>query len=65
VFVYALLVMFGAAVQGAAPLIVLSLPIAVYEMILAVWLIVKGFNSSAIASQTTTTGKLVAEPLVS
>jgi hypothetical protein len=55
VFVYALLVMFGAAVQGAAPLILLALPIAAYEMILAVWLIVKGFNPSAIASQATKT----------
>jgi hypothetical protein len=64
VFVYALLVMFGVAVQGAGPLVVLALPIAVYEMILAVWLIVKGFNSSAIASQATTTSNLVAEPLV-
>ncbi len=64
VFAYALLVLLGAAVQGAAPLVVLALPIAVYEMILAVWLIVKGFNSSAIASQATTTSKLVAEPLV-
>ena len=63
VFGYAMLVLFGAAVQGAAPLIVLALPIAVYEMILAVWLIVKGFNSSAIASQATTTRNLVAEPL--
>ena len=49
VFGYAMLVLFGVAVQGAAPLIVLALPIAAYEMILAGWLIVKGFNSSAIA----------------
>lgn len=64
VFVYAFLVMFGVAVQGAAPLVVLALPIAAYEMILAVWLILKGFNSSAIASQATTTRNLVAEPFV-
>jgi hypothetical protein len=51
VFGYGLLVLFGVAVQGAAPFVVLALPIAVYEMILAVWLIVKGFNSSAIAPQ--------------
>ena len=48
VFGYAMLVLFGAAVQGAAPLIVLALPIAAYEMILAGWLIVKGFNTAAI-----------------
>ena len=63
VFVYGLLVMFGVAVQGAAPFILLALPIAAYEMILAVWLIVKGFNPSAIASQATTTSNLVTEPL--
>jgi len=49
VFGYAMLVMFGVAVQGDGPLVVLALPIAAYEMILAVWLIVKGFNSSAVA----------------
>ena len=48
VFGYAMLVMFGVAVQGTAPLVVLALPIAAYEMILAGWLIVKGFNSSAV-----------------
>lgn len=64
VFVYALLVMFGIAVQAAPPLIILALPIAAYEMILAVWLIVKGFNPTAITSQAATTRNLAAEPLV-
>jgi Domain of unknown function (DUF4386) len=60
----ALLVLFGLTTQAYAPALLLAMPIAVYEMILAVWLIVKGFNSSAIASQPTTTSNLVAEPLV-
>ncbi len=35
---------------GFNPTEILSLPIALQEMVFAVWLIVKGFNSSAIAS---------------
>jgi hypothetical protein len=46
---YAMLVMFSVAVQGSDLFMLLALPIAVYEMILAVWLIVKGFNPAAIA----------------
>ena len=49
VFGAALLVMFGVVLQLSIWAILLSLPVAVYEMILAVWLIVKGFNPSAIA----------------
>ena len=55
VFGYALLVMFGVAVQGSAPFIILALPIAAYEMILAGWFIVKGFNPSAIVVKSSTT----------
>ena len=47
------------------PLAALSaVPIALWEFSLGIWLIVKGFNPTAIASQATTTSKLVAEPLV-
>ena len=45
-----LLSMFGLFDSFSTNAILLSLPIAVNEMVLAVWLIVKGFNSSAIAS---------------
>jgi len=36
--------------------LILTLPIAVNEMVLAVWLIVKGFNPSVIASGSAKTG---------
>lgn len=51
VLVYAMLVTFGVAVQGSDLFVLLALPIGVYEMILAVWLIIKGFNPAAIASK--------------
>ncbi len=43
----ALLQMFGIIQQLSQLHILLSIPIALYEMILAVWLIVKGFNRKA------------------
>jgi hypothetical protein len=48
VLVFAMLVLFGVSVQGADLWVLLAMPIAFYEMILAGWLIVKGFNPSAI-----------------
>jgi hypothetical protein len=47
---YAFLVMFG-VVSQLSIWAILALPIAAYEMILAGWLIVKGFNPAAIASK--------------
>lgn len=59
-----LAVLFGLIAQRA-PLAALSaLPVFVFEFSLGIWLIVKGFNPSAIASLPTTTSNLVAEPLV-
>ncbi|WP_050183767.1 DUF4386 domain-containing protein [Domibacillus robiginosus] len=50
VFVCALLVMFDVIEQVSVWGAILALPVAANEMILAVWLIVKGFNESALAS---------------
>ncbi|MFF2447841.1 DUF4386 domain-containing protein [Neobacillus sp. NPDC058068] len=50
VFICALLVMFGVIQQISVWGGILALPVAANEMILAVWLIVKGFNESAIDS---------------
>jgi len=47
VFIAALLEMFGVISQISVWGVMLALPVAANEMILAVWLIIKGFNSTA------------------
>ena len=44
-----ILVLFGVIGSMSTGQVVLNLPIGVNEMVLAVWLIVKGFNSSRIS----------------
>jgi hypothetical protein len=57
-------ILFG-LLERVSPLAGISaLPMALWEFSLGVWLVVKGFNSSAIASLATRTSNLVAEPLV-
>jgi len=51
VMVSAFLVMFRLIEDFSTPQLVLAAPIGVQEMVLAVWLIAKGFNPSAIVAE--------------
>ena len=53
----ALLQLLGVLPLGSVGVVLLAMPVAAYEMILAVWLIVKGFNPAAIASTPARTGR--------
>jgi hypothetical protein len=47
----ALLTMYGLIAPFSTAQVILNLPILPQELVLAVWLIVKGFNPSVIASK--------------
>jgi hypothetical protein len=55
VFCAALVVLSGIAIQLSAPVVLMAMPIFFFEMVFAGWLIVKGFNSSAITSESVKT----------
>jgi hypothetical protein len=52
----ALVLIFGLTSETSLLATLIFIPIAVNEMVLAIWLIAKGFNSAAIASLTANTG---------
>jgi hypothetical protein len=58
IIVISMLVMFRVIAPMSTTQIVLAVPIGLQEMVLAVWLIVKGFNPSIIASGSAKTEKL-------
>lgn len=51
VMVSAVFVMLGVSENFSTPQLVLAAPIGLQEMVLAVWLIAKGFNPRAIAAE--------------
>lgn len=53
IFTAGLLEMFGIVAQFTPAAGLLALPVATYEMVLAVWLIVKGFNLEYLSKQST------------
>ena len=57
VFGAALVVLSGVATQLSTPVILMAMPVAIFEMVFAGWLIVKGFNPAAIASESARTGR--------
>ena len=59
--VAALLILFGATETMSTTQIVLNIPIGLQEMVLAVWLIAKGFNPSVLASDTSVHGEGISE----
>ncbi|MCC7354382.1 MAG: DUF4386 domain-containing protein [Anaerolineae bacterium] len=55
----AFLMLLDVAAQGSTLVVLMAMPIATYEMILAGWLIVKGFNASAAESTRPATNDLL------